>query len=66
MSTRERRAAVRIWLDRRALAARNLTVADMEAALTRNNVELPAAAISDAPAGLRTSRLLYFGLLGRW
>ncbi|WP_297775799.1 efflux RND transporter permease subunit [uncultured Roseovarius sp.] len=34
--------AVRIWLDRRALAARNLTVADVEAALRRNNLELPA------------------------
>ncbi|MFN3261853.1 MAG: efflux RND transporter permease subunit [Pikeienuella sp.] len=38
----ERPFAVRIWLDRRALAARNLTVADVEAALRRNNVELPA------------------------
>jgi multidrug efflux pump len=38
----QRRYAVRIWLDRRALAARNLTVDDIEAALRRNNVELPA------------------------
>ena len=38
----ERPFAVRIWLDRRALAARNLTVADVQAALRRNNVELPA------------------------
>lgn len=37
--------AVRIWLDRRALAARNLTVADVEAALVRNNVELPAGEV---------------------
>ena len=37
--------AVRIWLDRRALAARNLTVADIEAALRRNNIELPAGEI---------------------
>jgi len=41
----ERRSAVRIWLDRRAMAARNLTVADVEAALQRNNVELPAGEI---------------------
>ena len=34
--------AVRIWLDRRALAARNLTVSDVAAALRRANVELPA------------------------
>ncbi|MBK0399436.1 efflux RND transporter permease subunit [Limibaculum sp. M0105] len=38
----ERPFAVRIWIDRRALAARNLTVADVEAALLRNNLELPA------------------------
>ena len=38
----ERRFAIRIWLDRRALAARNLTVDDVEAGLRRNNVELPA------------------------
>ncbi len=38
----ERRYAIRIWLDRRAMAARNLTVDDVESALERNNVELPA------------------------
>ena len=38
----ERPFAVRIWIDRRALAARNLTVADIETALRRNNLELPA------------------------
>ncbi len=38
----ERRQAIRIWLDRRALAARDLTVADIENALRRNNVELPS------------------------
>ncbi|WP_340107272.1 efflux RND transporter permease subunit [Pikeienuella sp. HZG-20] len=37
--------AVRIWLDRRALAARNLTVADVEATLRRNNLELPAGEV---------------------
>ncbi|MEL7204875.1 MAG: efflux RND transporter permease subunit [Pseudomonadota bacterium] len=37
-----RRFAVRIWLDRRALAARQLTVADVERALRRNNLELPS------------------------
>ncbi len=38
----QRRYAVRIWLDRQAMAARDLTVDDVEAALNRNNVELPA------------------------
>jgi len=41
----ERRGAVRVWLDRRAMAARNLTVADVDTALLRNNVELPAGEI---------------------
>ena len=38
----ERRYAVRIWLDRQAMAARNITVDDVESALNRNNIELPA------------------------
>ncbi|MGR3315974.1 efflux RND transporter permease subunit [Roseovarius indicus] len=41
----ERPFAVRIWLDRRALAARQLTVADVETALRRNNIELPAGEV---------------------
>ena len=36
------RYAMRIWLDSAALAARGLTVADVESALERENVELPA------------------------
>jgi multidrug efflux pump len=34
--------AVRVWLDRRAMAARNLTVLDVEQAIRRANIELPA------------------------
>ena len=34
--------AMRIWLDRQALAARGLTVADVENALRAENLELPA------------------------
>jgi len=41
----ERPFAVRIWIDRRALAARNLTVADVESAILRNNLELPAGEV---------------------
>lgn len=37
--------AMRIWLDRNALAARNLTVADVENALRAENVELPAGSL---------------------
>ncbi|MFN4262915.1 MAG: efflux RND transporter permease subunit [Thioalkalivibrionaceae bacterium] len=36
------RFAMRVWLDRQALAARGLTVADLEDALRRENIELPA------------------------
>ena len=39
------RYAMRIWLDRKALAARNLTAIDVEAALRSENVELPAGSL---------------------
>lgn len=42
------RYAMRIWLDRDQLAARALTVADVEAALQNENVELPAGSIESA------------------
>jgi multidrug efflux pump len=38
----QKRYSMRIWLDRRALAARGLTVQDVESALYTENVELPA------------------------
>ena len=38
----EQRYSMRIWLDPAALAARGLTVSDVETALTSQNVELPA------------------------
>lgn len=41
----QQRYSMRIWLDREALAARNLTVNDVEQALRRENVELPAGSI---------------------
>jgi multidrug efflux pump len=37
-----RHYAMRIWIDRQALAARNLTVADVENTLRSENVQLPA------------------------
>ena len=39
------RYAMRVWLDRNAMAARGLTVADVEAALGAENVELPAGSL---------------------
>ena len=41
----EQRYAMRIWLDPDAMAARGLTVTDVENALARQNVELPAGAL---------------------
>jgi multidrug efflux pump len=40
-----RRAAMRVWINRQSLAARGLTVGDIEAALRRENVLLPAGRI---------------------
>jgi multidrug efflux pump len=41
----EQRYSMRIWLDPTALAARGLTVSDVESALTSQNVELPAGTL---------------------
>jgi multidrug efflux pump len=43
-----RRYAMRVWLDREALAARQLTVADIEASLRRENVQLPAGRLESS------------------
>ena len=44
----EQRYAMRIWLDAGAMAARGLTVTDVENALNSQNVELPAGALESA------------------
>jgi multidrug efflux pump len=44
----ERRYAMRIWIDRGALAARGLTVQDVESAIRRQNVELPGGRIESS------------------
>ena len=44
----QQRYAMRIWLDRTALAARGLAVADVETALARENIELPAGRLESA------------------
>jgi multidrug efflux pump len=40
--------SMRIWLDRNALVARQLTVADVEAAIRSQNVELPAGTVKSS------------------
>ncbi len=54
----ERRYAMRIWLDRKALAARDVTVADVERVLRAENVELPAGRLESQQREftLRTAR----------
>ena len=44
----EQRYAMRIWLDPAAMAARGLTVTDVESSLTSQNVELPAGSLESA------------------
>lgn len=54
----EQAYALRIWLDRNALLARELTVADIENALRSENVELPAGTLEsqDVLFRIRTER----------
>lgn len=40
--------AMRVWLDRNAMAARRVTVQDVEAAIRRENAELPAGRIESS------------------
>lgn len=44
----ERRYAIRVWLDRQRMAARGVTVTDIEQALRASNVELPAGRVESA------------------
>src|ERR671920_696006 len=44
----ERRFAMRVWVDRPALAARGLTVQDLETAIRRQNVELPGGRVESS------------------
>ena len=56
----KRTPAMRVWIDREALAARRLTVQDIELALKRDNVELPAGTLESETRlfSLRTSTQL--------
>jgi multidrug efflux pump len=44
----QRRYAIRIWLDSRAMAARNLSVSEVEQALRRANLELPSGQLESS------------------
>ncbi|MGE3335926.1 MAG: efflux RND transporter permease subunit [Rhodospirillaceae bacterium] len=53
-----RQKSLRVWLDRRAMAAREITASDVEAALRRENVELGAGMLESAERNytMRTMR----------
>jgi len=55
----ERRYAIRIWLDPMAMAARNVTVSDIETALRTQNVEVPGGSVEtpDTQIVVRVERL---------
>ena len=55
----ERRYAMRVWLNRVAMAARGITVQDIESALQRENIELPAGRVEslDREFSVRVERL---------
>lgn len=54
----EQRYAMRLWLDRKEMAARNVTVDDIEQVLRAENIELPAGSIEsvDRQFTLRMTR----------
>ncbi|MBY6064361.1 efflux RND transporter permease subunit [Pseudidiomarina sediminum] len=54
----ERRYAMRVWLDRDAMAARGITVTDIEQRLRAENVELPAGEVEsvDREFSVRVAR----------
>lgn len=55
----EQRYAMRLWLDRKEMAARNVTVDDIESVLRAENIELPAGSIEsvDRQFTLRMTRV---------
>lgn len=54
----KRRYAMKLWLDRQAMAARGVTVSDIETRLRAENIELPAGSVEsrDREFSVRVSR----------
>ncbi|HWW51033.1 MAG TPA: efflux RND transporter permease subunit [Verrucomicrobiae bacterium] len=61
----ERKYAMRIWLDPEKLAARQLTAADVVAALEEQNVEIPAGQLGRPPADQKQSFQITLRVVGR-
>ncbi|HEX8801218.1 MAG TPA: efflux RND transporter permease subunit, partial [Terriglobales bacterium] len=61
----ERKYAMRIWLDPTRLAARQLTAADVVAALQEQNVEIPAGQLGRPPADQKQNFQVALRVVGR-
>ncbi len=61
----ERKYAMRIWLDPYKLAQRQLTAADVVAALQEQNVEIPAGQLGRPPANPRQEFQITLRVVGR-
>ncbi|MGB8885582.1 MAG: multidrug efflux RND transporter permease subunit [Candidatus Korobacteraceae bacterium] len=61
----ERKYAMRIWLDPTKLAARQLTAADVVAALQEQNVEIPAGQLGRPPADPKQNFQVTLRVVGR-
>ncbi len=53
----EKRFAMRLWLDSEKMAARHVTVLDVEAALKRQNVELPSGRVENSDRSMSIETL---------
>ena len=61
----ERKYAMRVWLDPSRLAARQLTAADVVAALQEQNVEVPAGQLGRPPADEKQNFQVTLRVVGR-
>jgi HAE1 family hydrophobic/amphiphilic exporter-1 len=61
----ERKYAMRVWLDPTRLAARQLTAADVVAALQEQNVEIPAGQLGRPPADQKQNFQVALRVVGR-
>ena len=50
----QRRYAMRIWLNPQAMAARGITVADIDNALRTQNIEVPGGSVETADTEIRS------------
>jgi len=53
----ERRYSIRVWIDNRRLASHGLTIADVAAALRRENVDIPSGRLESADAEITVRSL---------